>query len=88
MVAGQPCRISGFKDLDAVARFPVLPSVLEGMSGKVASYAPIKDSEQINIMIYDEANAACARTKTPEQAAGDLQEKVVTFLKRRGYQKG
>ncbi|MFI5015393.1 MAG: amino acid ABC transporter substrate-binding protein, partial [Hyphomicrobiales bacterium] len=88
VIAGQPCRISSFRDPDVVAKFPALPAVLDGMSGKVAAYAPIKDSEQINIMIYDEANAACAGTKTPEQAADDLQDKVVTFLKRRGYQRG
>ena len=88
LVAGQPCRISSFKDPQAVAKFPMLPAVLEAMSGKTATYIPIKDSEQINIMIYDEANAACAGTKTPEQAAADLQEKGVAFLKRRGYQRG
>ena len=88
LVAGQPCRTSSFRAPEVVARFPALPAVLEAMSGKVATYIPIKESEQINIMIYDEANAACAGTKTPEQAAGDLQEKVVSFLKRRGYQRG
>jgi multiple sugar transport system substrate-binding protein len=88
LVAGQPCRISSFKDPQAVAKFPQLPAVLEAMSGKTATYIPIKDSEQINIMIYDEANAACAGVKTPEQAAGDLQEKALAFLKRRGYQRG
>ena len=88
LVAGQPCRISSFRAPEAVARFPSLPAVLEAMSGKTATYIPIKDSEQINIMIYDEANAACAGVKTPEQAAGDLQEKALTFLKRRGYQRG
>jgi multiple sugar transport system substrate-binding protein len=36
-------------------------------------------------MMADEANAACAKTKTPEQAAGDLQAKAVQFMKRRGY---
>jgi ABC-type glycerol-3-phosphate transport system substrate-binding protein len=88
LVAGQPCRTSSFRAPEVVARFPALPAVLEAMSGKVATYIPIKESEQINIMIYDEANAACAGTKTPEQAAGDLQEKAVAFLKRRGYQRG
>jgi multiple sugar transport system substrate-binding protein len=88
LVTGTPCRISAFKDPTVVARFPVLPAVLEGMSGRVATYCPIKDSEQVNIMIYDEVNAACAGTKTPEQAAASLQDKVATFMKRRGYLPG
>jgi multiple sugar transport system substrate-binding protein len=88
LVTGTPCRTSAFTDPDVVARFPVLPAVLKGMAGRVATYAPIKESEQVNIMIYDEVNAACAKTKTPEQAAGDLQEKVTAFMKRRGYLKG
>jgi hypothetical protein len=65
-----------------------LPAVLKGMQGRVATYAPIKEAEQVNIMIYDEANAACAGTKTPEQAAGDLNDKVTAFMKRRGYLRG
>ena len=65
-----------------------MPAVVKGMSGRVATYAPIKESEQVNIMIYDEVNAACAKTKTPEQAAGDLNEKVTAFMRRRGYLKG
>ena len=88
LVTGTPCRISAFKDPTVVSRFPVLPAVLEGMSGRVATYCPIKDSEQVNIMIYDEVNAACAGTKTPEQAAAALQDKVATFMKRRGYLPG
>ena len=88
LVTGTPCRTSAFNDPAVVAKFPVLPAVLKGMAGRVATYAPIKESEQINIMIYDEVNAACAKTKTPEQAAGDLQEKVTAFMKRRGYLRG
>jgi multiple sugar transport system substrate-binding protein len=88
LVTGTPCRISAFNDPAVVARYPVLPAVLKGMSGRVATYAPIKESEQVNIMIYDAVNAACAKTKTPEQAADDLQEKVTAFMKRRGYLRG
>ena len=43
------------------------------------------DSEQVNIQIYDEANAVCSGTKTPEQGAASLQERVTTLLRRRGY---
>jgi ABC-type glycerol-3-phosphate transport system substrate-binding protein len=88
LLTAQPCRISVFRDAEMVARYPHLPGVLEGMQGKVAAYVPIKESEQINIMIYDEANAACAGTKKPEQAAADLQDKVTAFMKRRGYLHG
>jgi ABC-type glycerol-3-phosphate transport system substrate-binding protein len=88
LVTGTPCRVSAFTDPAVVARFPVLPAVLKGMQGRVATYAPIKEAEQVNIMIYDEANAACAGTKTPEQAAGDLNDKVTAFMKRRGYLRG
>ncbi|MBV9538759.1 MAG: extracellular solute-binding protein, partial [Acidisphaera sp.] len=88
LVTGTPCRTSAFNDPAVVAKYPVLPAVLKGLSGRVATYAPIKEAEQINIMIYDEVNAACAKTKTPEQAAGDLQDKVATFMKRRGYLHG
>ncbi len=88
LVTGTPCRISAFNDPAVVAKFPLMPAVVKGMSGRVATYAPIKESEQVNIMIYDEVNAACAKTKTPEQAAGDLNEKVATFMRRRGYLKG
>ena len=87
LISGTPCRVSAFNDPAVVAKFPLMPAVLKGMSGPVATYAPIKESEQVNIMIYDEVNAACAKTKTPEQAAGDLNEKVTAFMKRRGYLK-
>ncbi|MBI1777804.1 MAG: extracellular solute-binding protein [Proteobacteria bacterium] len=87
LVTGTPCRTSAFKDPAVLKKFPILADVLTGMEGRVAIYPPIKESEQINIMIYDETNAACSGTKTPELAAADLQEKVTTFMKRRGYLK-
>jgi hypothetical protein len=58
------------------------------MNGNVASYAPIKVSEQINITVYDKSDAACSGTKPCEQAAADLQDNVSTFLKRPGYNPG
>lgn len=54
------------------------------MLGDTFGYIPLKESEQIHIMMYDEANAACAKIKSPEQAA-DLQEKAVAFMTKRGY---
>jgi multiple sugar transport system substrate-binding protein len=82
--AGQPCRISAFRDPQAVAKYPQLPAVLQSMEGQVAMYMPIPDNGQVNIIIADEVNAACAGTKTPEDASRDMQEKVFALMKRRG----
>lgn len=87
-LTGQPARISAFLDPDAVRKFPLLPAVLAGLSGPVAEYPPIKQSEQISILIYNEANAVCSGTKTAEAGAADLQAKVTDFMKRRGYLRG
>ncbi|MCO5090614.1 ABC transporter substrate-binding protein [Bosea sp. (in: a-proteobacteria)] len=80
-----PVRRSALLDPDTNKKFPYFPSVLKGMEGSVATYAPIKDAEQVNIQIYDEANAVCSGTKTPEEGAAALQERVTTLMKRRGY---
>lgn len=85
MVGLSPTRRSALLDPAITAKYPFFPSVLKGMEGKVATYAPIKDSEQVNIQIYDEANAVCSGVKTPEQGAAALQERVTAILKRRGY---
>jgi ABC-type glycerol-3-phosphate transport system substrate-binding protein len=87
-LTGQPARISAFQDPAAVAKFPLLPAVLAGLSGQVAEYPPIKQSEQICIFIYNEANAVCSGSKTPEQGAADLQAHATEFMKRRGYLPG
>jgi multiple sugar transport system substrate-binding protein len=68
-----------------VAKFPHYSAVRAAMLGDTFGYIPIKESEQVMMMMADEANAACARTKTPEQAATDLQTKVTQFMTRRGY---
>jgi len=83
-ITGQPCRVSAFKDPEAVAKFRQLPAVLQSMEGQVAMYMPIPDNGQVNIIIADETNAACAGTKTPEEANRDMQEKVYALMKRRG----
>ena len=85
LVGMPPTRRSALSDPELVARYPYLPTMLKAFEGKCAGYAPIKDSEQVNIQIYDEANAVCSGTKTPEQGAAGLQERVTTLLKRRGY---
>jgi multiple sugar transport system substrate-binding protein len=82
---GQPCRISAFTDPGLVQRYPHFPALLASLRGDLAEYAPIREAEQINIIIYDEASAACAGMKTPQAAAADMQEKVVRFMRRRGY---
>ncbi|MBV8915447.1 MAG: extracellular solute-binding protein [Acetobacteraceae bacterium] len=87
-ITGQPARISAFQDPAADKKFPLLPAVLEGLSGPVAEYPPIKQSEQICIFIYNEANAVCSGTKTPEQGVADLQNRVTDFMRRRGYLPG
>jgi multiple sugar transport system substrate-binding protein len=87
-ITGQPARISAFQEPAAVKKFPVLPAVLAGLEGPVAEYPPIKQSEQICIFIYNEANAVCSGSKTPEQGVADLQASVMSFMKRRGYLKG
>jgi multiple sugar transport system substrate-binding protein len=87
LVSGSPCRTSTFTDPEVVAKYPGVPAILQGMQGKVATYPPIKEAEQLNIIIYDQVNAACAGTKTPEQATADIQAGVSTFMRRRGYLK-
>ena len=83
-ITGQPCRVSAFKDAEAAAKFRQLPAVLQSMEGQVSMYMPIPDNGQVNIIIADETNAACAGTKTPEEANRDRQEKVYALMKRRG----
>lgn len=80
-----PARISLFKDPELVQRHPHYPRVLAALTGETFGYIPMKESEQIHIMMYDEANAACAKLKSPEQATAALQSKAVAFMTRRGY---
>jgi multiple sugar transport system substrate-binding protein len=80
-----PARLSALDDLGLIAKYPHFPGVKTAMLGETFGYIPIKESEQIHMMIYDEANAACAKAKTPEQAAADLQGKATEFMRRRGY---
>jgi multiple sugar transport system substrate-binding protein len=80
-----PARLSALDDPALIARYPHFPGVKTAMLGETFGYMPIKESEQIHMMIYDETNAACAKAKTPEQAAADLQSKATQFMRRRGY---
>ena len=63
---------------------PAFPRGGEAMLGDTFGYIPLKESERIHIMMYDEANAACAKIKSLEQATADLQEKAVAFMTKRG----
>jgi multiple sugar transport system substrate-binding protein len=80
-----PARLSSLGDPALIQRYPHFPAVQTAMLGETFGYTPLKESEQIHVMMYDEANAACAKTKTPEQAAAALQEKAVQFMTKRGY---
>ena len=80
-----PARLSALDDPTLIAKYPHFPGVKTAMLGETFGYIPIRESEQIHMMIYDEANAACAKAKTPEQAAADLQSKANEFMRRRGY---
>ncbi|MBI3707020.1 MAG: extracellular solute-binding protein [Proteobacteria bacterium] len=85
LVGTPPARLSILQDPELVQRFPHYPRVLAALTGETFGYIPMKEAEQVHIMMYDEANAACAKLKTPEQAAADLQTKAVAFMTRRGY---
>lgn len=82
-----PTRISILEDPAVLKASPVAPAVLAGLKGNVAEYPPVKQAEQVHIMIFDEVNAAAAKVKTPEQAAADLQGKVTALMKKTGYLK-
>jgi len=84
-LSGQPARISAFTDPEAVKKYRQLPTMLAAMQSKVAMYMPIKENGQVNIFIYDEVNAACAGTKSAEDAVNAIQEKTYALMKRRGY---
>ena len=88
LLTGQPARTSAFQDPSVVARFPLMPAVLQGMEGQVAEYPPIKQSEQICQFIYNEMNAVCAGDQTAEQGVAQMQTRVTEFMKRRGYLRG
>lgn len=80
-----PARLSALADPALVAKYPYFPDVKAAMLGDTFGYIPMKEAEQVNMMVADEANAAVAKSKPPEQAAHDLQDKVTQFMKRRGY---
>jgi multiple sugar transport system substrate-binding protein len=80
-----PARLSLLGDPELVAKNPHYPAVRAAFTGETFGYIPVKEAEQILLMVADEANAACAKTKTPEKAAADLQARATQFMRRRGY---
>lgn len=83
MAGASPVRTSAFTNPDLVARYPYMPEVLRALQGEVHEFVPTREAEQIHRMIFDEGNAAVAKTKTPERAAADLQRQVADFVRRR-----
>ena len=59
--------------------------IQKAILGETFGYIPTREAEQILLMAADEANAACAKTKSPDEAAQSLQSKALAFMKRRGY---
>lgn len=86
-VGTSPARLSVLKDAALGAKYPHYQALAQAFSAETFGYIPVKEAEQVLLMIADEANAACAKTKTPEQAVADLQAKTTQFMKRRGYLK-
>ena len=83
-----PARLSAWSDPALVAKFPHFPQVKAAMLGDTFGYIPMRESEQVLVMISDAVNAVCAGTKTPQQAAADLQDSALGFMKRRGMLRG
>jgi multiple sugar transport system substrate-binding protein len=86
-VGTSPARLSVLRDAALGAKYPHYQALAQAFSAETFGYIPVKEAEQVLLMIADEANAACAKTKTPEQAVADLQAKTTQFMKRRGYLK-
>jgi multiple sugar transport system substrate-binding protein len=84
LMGGAPVRTSAFQDPDLVKKYPYYPAILDGMNHST-EYPPVKEAEEIHILIYDQVNAAVSGTKTAEQASHDLQQQVLDLMTQRGY---
>ena len=82
-----PARLSVLGDAELGAKYPHYPALRRAFEAETFGYIPVKEAEQVLLMIADEANAACAGTKAPDKAAADLQAKATQFMRRRGYLK-
>lgn len=85
MAGGAPVRMSALRDPELIARNPHFPAVATALQGPVFSFVPLKEAEQVHRIIYDEVNAALAKTKSVKVAMNDMQNGVTDFVKRRGY---
>jgi multiple sugar transport system substrate-binding protein len=81
---GAPCRISSFQDPELVKKYAYYPAILDGMNNSI-EYPPVKEAEDIHILVYNQVNAAVSGEKSPAQAAHDLQQSVLDLMTRRGY---
>lgn len=84
LIGGAPVRISAFRDPELVKRYPYYPAILEGMENAFG-YPPLKETSEINILIYEAVNAAVSGTKPSAQAVHDLQRAVLDLMTQRGY---
>jgi len=84
LAGAAPVRMSAFKNPTLVEKYKFFPAVAKALAGPVFEFVPTKEAEQIHRMIFDEVNAAVAKTKTVQAAADDMQRNVVEFVKRRG----
>jgi len=80
LAGGSPARASVLTHPKYKSIAPQADAVLAGLKGDVVQFPPVKESEQIVIMIYEEINAAAAGVKSPDQAVDDLQARVEAFM--------
>jgi multiple sugar transport system substrate-binding protein len=84
---GSPGRLSALHDAALTAKYPHYVALARAFSAETFGHVPVKEAEQVLLVVADEANAACAKTKTLEQAVAGLQAKSAQFMRRRGYLK-
>jgi multiple sugar transport system substrate-binding protein len=77
-------RISSFQDPELVKKYAYYPAILDGMNNSI-EYPPVKEAEDIHILVYNQVNAAVSGDKSAIQAAHDLQQTVLDLLTKRGY---
>ncbi len=76
LYGGAPCRVSSFQDPELVKKYAYYPAILDGMNNSI-EYPPVKEAEDIHILVYNQVNAAVSGEKSATQAAHDLQQTVL-----------
>jgi len=84
LAGAAPVRMSAFRNPKLIEKYKFFPTVAKALEGPVCEFVPTKEAEQIHRIIFDEVNAAVAKTKTPQTAVDAMQRSVTDFLKRRG----